>query len=396
MNETIDIVNSVFLASWKVLLDSAPFVLLGFFMSGLLKAFLPDNFVARHLSGRGIGSVLKAALLGVPIPLCSCGVLPAAAGLKKQGAGKGALASFLISTPETGKDAIAVTYALLDPLMTIIRPVVAVLMAIVTGISVSFFEEDKKNPAHPEGSGVAPDMEACGSSCCGSVHETHGKRTAGEKFRDGMSFAFGDLLKDVAGWLFIGILISGLISVFVSEEMVTRYLSNDYLAMVLMFLLSVPLYVCATSSTPIVAALALKGISPGAALVFLLAGPATNAASLPVISKILGRKATVAYLVSIVLFSLAAGVFVNHLYGFLGMDVRNWVSHVKHEDGGVLEIASSIVLIMLVVKSYMPSKQPHSCCTEAHEHHGGHHEHGHAHSHEKGTHEDHAHCGCGK
>jgi uncharacterized protein len=391
MNDSISIAYNVLLASWKVLLDSAPFVLLGFFMSGLLKAYLPDNFVAKHLSGRGTGSVLKAALLGVPIPLCSCGVLPAAAGLKKQGAGKGALASFLISTPETGKDAIAVTYALLDPLMTLIRPVVAVVMAIVTGVSVSLFDAGKEDTANSSG---LPEEGHGGSCCssCSSIDEPHGKRTVYEKFRDGMSFAFGDLLKDVAGWLFIGILISGFISVFVSADFVARYLSNEYLSMVLMFLFSVPLYVCATSSTPIVAALALKGISPGAALVFLLAGPATNAASLPVISRILGKKATIVYLLSIILFSMLAGIFVNHLYVFLGMDIRHWVNQTTHEEGGVIEIVSSILLVLLTVKSFFPAKQ--SCCGTGHDHHDEAHEKHSSHSETEAK--EPVHCGCGK
>lgn len=389
MNEIVSIACRILQSSWTVLLDSAPFVLLGFFMSGLLKAFLPDDFVAKHLSGRGIGSVLKAALLGVPIPLCSCGVLPAAAGLKKQGAGKGALASFLISTPETGKDAIAVTYALLDPLMTLVRPIIAVIMAVVTGITVTFFEDAREDTAHSHGTPEEAHIETCGSSCCGSTHAAEGKRSVYEKFRDGMSFAFGDLLKDVAGWLFIGIIISGIISVFVSRELVERYLSNEYLSMVVMFLLSLPLYVCATSSTPIVAALALKGISPGAALVFLLAGPATNASSLPVIAKLLGKKATAAYLVSIVLFSILAGVCINHLYAYLGLDIRNWVSHATQEEFGLFEIGSSILLMLLVAKSFFPVKR--ACRESEQKDHGASH-----HPVSACSVEEHKQCGCGK
>jgi uncharacterized protein len=389
MNESVSIGYNILKASWDVLLDSAPYVLLGFFMSGLLKAFLPDNFVARHLGGRGMGSVLKAALLGVPIPLCSCGVLPAAAGLKRQGAGKGAVASFLISTPETGKDAIAVTYALLDPLMALLRPVIGVIMAVVSGAAVSVFDVVPEVPAHQHAALQESDGDACGSSCCGTVNSTGKNRSVFEKFRDGMGFAFGDLLKDVSGWLIVGIIISGFISVFVTREMVERYLYNDYLSMVLMFLLSLPLYVCATSSTPIVAALALKGISPGAALVFLLAGPATNASSLPVISKILGKKATAAYLISIVIFSILAGIFVNHLYAYLGLDIRNWVSHASHEEAGMLGVVSTILLMLLVVRSYLPSKKA-SCCSGHDEHHAS------PHHLQACSVEEHAQCGCGK
>jgi len=354
MNELLIVVSKVLLASWSVLLESAPFVLLGFFIAGVLKAFVPDDFVATHLGGGGFSSIIKASLFGIPIPLCSCGVLPAAAGLKKQGSGNGPVAAFLISTPETGVDSIAVSWALLDPLMTVIRPVVALFMAIATGIAVSFAGKQSASE-------VAADLDksgesACASSCCCS-HKKQEKLTVAGKFREGMSFAFGDLLNDVGLWLFIGILLSGLISVFVSTEVVSRYLSNEYLSMLVMFIVSIPLYVCATASTPIVAALALKGISPGAALVFLLAGPATNAASLPVIFRMLGRKSAFIYLASIVLISLLAGVLVNDLYSYLGYDIMHWVSKGAHEEGGILSIAASVLLLLLVVKSLLPKKQ---------------------------------------
>ncbi|NTW69378.1 MAG: SO_0444 family Cu/Zn efflux transporter [Chlorobiaceae bacterium] len=355
MNEIISVLSRVLLASWSVLVDSAPFVLLGFFIAGVLKAFVPDNFIATHLGGGGVSSIFKAAVFGIPIPLCSCGVLPAAAGLKKQGSGKGPVAAFLISTPETGVDSIAVSWALLDPLMTVIRPVVALFMAVATGIAVSFSE---KHSAKTDDSPAAEQFEekACASSCC-CGHKQQEKLTAAGKFREGMSFAFGDLLKDVGLWLLIGILLSGMISVFVSTEMVSRYLSNEYLSMLVMFIVSVPLYVCATASTPIVAALALKGISPGAAMVFLLAGPATNAASLPVIFRILGRKSALIYLVSIVIISLIGGVLVNDLYGYLGYDITHWVSKESHEEAGIVSSAASVLLVILIVKSLLPEKR---------------------------------------
>lgn len=309
MTEALGVVFTILLASWSVLFDAAPWVLFGFLVAGLVKAFVPEDVVQAHLGG-GLRSIIKASAIGVPVPLCSCGVIPAAASLKKQGAGKGAVASFLVSTPETGIDSIAITYALLDPLMTIFRPIAAFVTAIATGVAVSFTGTDE--PA------VATET-ACGyqdSGCsCSRSHKKVEKPGMAQKVRSGLSFAFGELLGDVGGWLLGGVLLAGLISGFVSGEFVERYLSNDIVAMAMMLAISVPMYVCATSSTPIVAALALKGISPGAALVFLLAGPATNAASLPVISKLLGKKGTVVYLVVIVVMSLLFGILVNHLYG---------------------------------------------------------------------------------
>ncbi len=359
MQEAVSVLFSIIKASWSVLLDAAPFVLLGFFVAGLVKAFVPENFVATHLGG-GIGSIFKASAIGIPIPLCSCGVVPAAAGLKKQGAGKGAVASFLVSTPETGVDSIAVTYALLDPVITIFRPVAAIVTAIATGMAVSFSEKFGGTEA------VSEPVVAQSSCSCGCSHSSKPKPKPGavQKFRAGMSFAFGELLGDVGAWLFAGVLLAGLISVFVSPELLERYVSNEYLSMAFMLAISIPLYVCATSSTPIVAALALKGISPGAALVFLLAGPATNAASLPVISKLLGKRATVVYLAVIVLMSFVSGILINKLYAYLGLDIRNWVRTGTHEDGGVIAIVSAIVLTALVLKSFLAAR------IGEHDHHG--------------------------
>ena len=357
MNSVIDALITVLLASWNVLLESAPFVLLGFFVAALLKAFLPDDFVARHLGGGGTASIFKAAALGVPIPLCSCGVLPAAAGLKKQGAGKGAITSFLISTPETGVDSIVVSYALLDPLMTLIRPVVAFFTAVAAGIAVGYTEKHQ-GTIMPD---TVPDSveegkDSCSTGCCCTHREPEPVGLA-PKFMKGMRFAFGDLLKDIGGWLFFGVLLSGVISVFLSPEIVSRYLSNEYLSMLLMLAISVPLYVCATASTPIAAALALKGISPGAALVFLLAGPATNAAAITVITKLIGRRATVVYVAVIVVMSFLAGIGVNALYASLGINITGWLTASAHNEGAPLAIPSALLLIVLVAKAMLPQKQ---------------------------------------
>lgn len=355
MNSVIDALIAVLLASWNVLLESAPFVLLGFFVAALLKAFLPDDFVARHLGGRGTASIFKAAAMGVPIPLCSCGVLPAAAGLKKQGAGKGAITSFLISTPETGVDSIAVSYALLDPLMTLIRPVVAFFTAVAAGIAVAYTEKHfgTLSDALPD---LAEERKDSCSTDCGCSHREPEPVGLAPKFMKGMRFAFGDLLKDIGGWLFFGVLLSGVISVFLSPEIVSRYLLNEYLSMLLMLAISVPLYVCATASTPIAAALALKGISPGAALVFLLAGPATNAAAITVIAKLIGKRATVVYVAVIVVMSFLAGIGVNALYASLGISITGWLTASAHHEGAPLAILSALVLIVLVARAMLPKK----------------------------------------
>jgi uncharacterized membrane protein YraQ (UPF0718 family) len=355
MPEVLKVLVDIITASWSVLLDAAPWVLFGFFVAGLVKAFLPANFIARHLSG-GHASIVKAAVIGIPVPLCSCGVVPAAAGLKKQGAGKGSVASFLVSTPETGIDSLAITWALLDPVMTLFRPIAAVVTAIATGVAVSLTEKSDK----PEE--AAPSSSPAGTSCsCGCGHKSVAKPGFMQKLKSGLTFAFDELLGDVGVWLLVGVLLAGVVSVFVSPQIIERYLSNELVTMLMMLAISVPFYVCATSSTPIVAALALKGISPGAALVFLLAGPATNAASLPIISKLLGKKATVVYLAVIVLMSLLAGYLVNDLYAWLGLDPRHWVSRHAHEEGGIVAIVSAIALVALVLKSVIPARKRGVC-----------------------------------
>ena len=355
MEAILDLIAQVLYASWDVLLESAPYILLGFFVAGLFKAFLPRDLITRHLGGNGLPSIVKASALGVPVPLCSCGVLPAAAGLKEQGAGKGAVTSFLVSTPETGVDSIAVTYALLDPLMTVIRPVVSFFTAVAAGISVSFTE--KKDVIGKKEDSALSTGSSCTDSCCCGPEEEKKELSVAEKLKEGMDFAFNDLLKDIGKWFLIGILLAGIISVFVSPELISRHIGNEYFSMILMLAIAIPLYVCATASTPIAAALALKGISPGAALVFLLAGPATNVASLTVVSRIIGKKAVVVYLAVIIVMSFAAGVLVNYLYGFLGFDIANWIQKDAHEEHGIVALGSSIILLLLIARSFLSRKK---------------------------------------
>ncbi len=340
----IELIINVLNASWEILLESSVYILFGFFVAGLLKAFLPNDLVSKHLGKGKFSNILKASAIGVPIPLCSCGVVPAAAGIREQGASKGATASFMISTPETGVDSIAITYALLDPVMTVLRPLSAFITAVVTGVLVNVFDKDIKDNFFQ-----APEPSSCGGDCSCDAEEK--KETAMEKFKNGMKFAFGELFEDIGMWFIVGVLIAGLITVFLSPELIENYIGRGFFSMIVMVLLATPLYVCATSSTPIVAALALKGLSPGAALVFLLAGPATNAASIAVVSKVIGKKATGIYLSAIILCSIGLGVLTNYLYGFTGIDITQWVQSGTHEEHGFFYIAASIVLMVLLFKA---------------------------------------------
>ncbi len=270
----------------------------------------------------------------------------------------------MISTPETGVDSIAVTYALLDPIMTVIRPVAAFITAFGTGLLVNIFDGEqaikpgKKTPPGPGTilpmAAVAPQGEhSVEDGCCSGDHDHHHSLpTAWEKLRKGMSFSFGTLLGEIGPWLLVGILLAALITLFVSPAFIETYLGDGIFSMLVMIAMATPLYVCATASTPIAAALALKGLSPGAALVFLLAGPATNMATITVVAKLLGRKTAVIYVISIVICSLALGLAVNWIYFGLGLSITGWVSGEHHDAHGWLYAGSAVLLLVLIVKPW--------------------------------------------
>jgi uncharacterized membrane protein YraQ (UPF0718 family) len=344
---------------WLIFKEAAPFVLFGFFAAGLLKVLIPEKLIVKHLGGNGFRSVFKASLFGVPLPLCSCGVIPVAVGLRKQGASKGATASFLVSVPETGVDSVAITWALLDPLMTVIRPVSAFITALATGTLINLLPERK----------VASKTDTAESCCSASADKStllSQKQPILHRLKDGVVYAFTDLLKDIGGWLLLGILIAGIISYFVPVDFVERYLGGEYSSLLIMLIIGIPLYICASASTPIAAALVLKGLSPGAALVFLLAGPATNAATMTVVAKHLGKAATIVYVATIAVCSLTIGWFVNRIYAWLSIDVLNWASHSVHGEESWGYLASAFVLIGLLIWNYRPNgKTPSVDCSVA-------------------------------
>jgi hypothetical protein len=347
-------------ACWEIFAESALFVLFGFFAAGVLKALVPGDVVARHLGKNSAASVVKASLFGIPLPLCSCGVIPAAIGLRKQGAGKGATASFLVSVPETGVDSMAITWALLDPVMTVVRPVSAFFTAVVTGLLVNRLPEDALVPTAP----VQKEDGCCCTSTCGGSSNTQATRPPlGQRLREGLSYAFGDLLGDIGKWLLFGIAIAGVIAYFVPDDFFVRYLGGEWLSLVVMLGVGIPLYICASASTPVAAALVLKGLSPGAALVFLLAGPATNAATITVVARYLGRSAAIIYLCSIACCSLALGWLTNRLYVWGGFDITRWVSKAHPAAESPLMVVAAVTLLLLLLRCYWPRpKGAATCC----------------------------------
>jgi len=344
----MDFVFAVLPAAWHLLLDSSVYILFGLLIAGLLRVFMSPNSVATHLGQGRFRSVFKAALLGIPLPLCSCGVLPTAAGLRKQGANKGATAAFLISTPESGVDSIAITWALLDPVMTLARPVAAFTTAVAAGISENLLGPGKEDAM------TDPDLTCPVDGCCEGFDcppEEHARHhTFSEKIRTGLKFAMTDVWGDIASWFFVGLLLAGLIVALVPEEMMGRFLGGGLPSMLLMLAVGIPLYICATASTPIAAALILKGVSPGAALVFLLAGPATNVTSLTVLLRILGKRATAIYLTMIALFSVLFGLALDQVYAHLGIKARAMVGQAAEWVPPWAQLLGALTLLALSVR----------------------------------------------
>ena len=261
---------------WHVLGDMAPYLLFGFFAAGFLSVLIAAEQVDRHLGGTGLWSVVKATVFGIPLPLCSCSVIPVAASLARHGASRGATAAFLLSTPQTGVDSILVTFSLLGVVFAVFRPLAAFVVGVVGGTLVSLFGA---------AGGEAPRGEAvsCHEACCAAG----GQRSTVAR---ALAYGFITLPRDIGRSLLAGLVIAGLIAAFVPREIFEGALGTGPLAMGAMMLLGLPLYVCATASVPIAAALIAKGVSPGAALVFLMTGPATNAAAIATVWRVLGRR----------------------------------------------------------------------------------------------------------
>jgi uncharacterized membrane protein YraQ (UPF0718 family) len=275
-------------------------------------------------------------------------VLPAAVSLRKQGASNGATTAFLISTPESGVDSISITYALLDPIMTVARPFVAFVTAVVAGITENLL--DRKNVDHS----FTPDLSCPVDACCDGTDcdpEKHGRHhTFSEKLKAGFTYSFGDLWKDMAGWFLFGLLLAGLITVIIPEDIFRTYLGSGLSAMLLMLAVGIPLYICATASTPIAAALILKGVSPGAALVFLLAGPATNLAALTVLVGTLGKRATAIYLAAIAVCSVLFGLAVDQVYVSMGVSAKAMVGQASEVMPMWFQWAGALVVLLLSIK----------------------------------------------
>ena len=323
----------------------APYLLLGFLAAGILGAFVPVAFIETHLGKRGLWQIVKASLLGVPIPLCSCSVIPVTASLRKHGATRGATISFLTSTPQTGIDSIAATWGLLGPLFAVFRTLVAFITGVLCGASVEALTTAQDEPASP------PCDDQCPS--CHPAPKAH-------RWKQVFSYGFGTLPRDIGKALLVGILVSGLLGALVPADFFTRHLSSEWVSMLAVMGMGIPLYVCSTGSIPIALAMIGMGLSPGAALVFLITGPATNAATIATVLKTMGRKAVGIYLMTLAACSLAAGWLLNRIY--TGELISEQI-HSHETEAGLFEQICGVLLTALLVYSIFPKKKK-ACCHE--------------------------------
>lgn len=340
--------------------EMSPYILLGFLIAGLLQVYVRPSAMSRHLSGRGVGPVVKAALFGIPLPLCSCGVLPTAVALSRRGASRGATTSFLIATPQTGVDSIAATYSLLGLPFALLRPLAALVGATFGGLAVSRFAEDKSQSVQTSDAGDA------GSSCkgsCGAEDDYSGLSTTG-KLLAAVKYGFVDMVASVGKWLMIGLVVAALITVLVPDELFLSLRRYPLLAMGVMILVAVPMYICATGSIPIALSLMMKGLSPGVAFVLLMAGPAANFASVMILGRTMGRRATSIYVGSVIVTAVAFGLLIDYLLPASWFMPEKMMAHAGcHGADGwhfpIFPTLCSVLLMWLLIYAAIKSRSQH-------------------------------------
>lgn len=325
----------------SIMNQMSPYILLGFILAGVLHVFVRPSTMSRHLSGGGIKPVIKAALFGVPLPLCSCGVLPTAVSLRRRGASNAASTSFLIATPQTGIDSIAATYSLLGLPFAVIRPLAALTGAVVGGAAVGRFDSNNNSDACALN---VPDDEPVPQGFL---------RKAVESVRYGLV----DMVASVGKWLVIGLVVAALITVAVPDSLFTGLSDYPLLAMLAVVAVAVPMYVCATGSIPIALSLMAKGLSPGIAFVMLMAGPAANFASIMILGRTIGRRATAIYVASVVVTAIAFGLAIDLLLPSAWF-VPSGMSGVCHSAGlSVFDTACSVLLAGLLIYAAVKNRK---------------------------------------
>ena len=314
--------------------ESAPWLLLGFVCAALFKALMPMRWLEKQLGTENVQSTFKAALFGIPLPLCSCGVIPAALALRRQGASKGATSAFLVSTPETGVDSISISYALLGPFMAIIRPLAAFFSAVLAGICVGFAEQETPSQKNVK------------------QQETPNSEPLSNRLRSAAEYVSYDMVRDIALWLLVGLFFAALVQTYVPHDFLVQW-GTGIIGILLMTIISIPMYICATASTPIAAGLMMAGVSPGAALVFMLAGPATNIATIAMVHNELGKRSMILYLVAVLGGAISFGLLTDYLIQTFHFSVTSNASMMHQHGPSLVEWAASAVLIVLMLRVAM-------------------------------------------
>ena len=322
---------------FELLNEMSPYLLLGFLIAGILHEFVPQKLYRNSLSHNNLRSVILAALIGIPLPLCSCGVIPTAMSLRREGVSKGATTSFLISTPQTGADSILATASLLGVPFAVLRPLIAFVTAILGGSLVNRFDNDDNRGVY-------------------TFANTQKSKSFVRKCLGALKYGFIDMLQDIGKWIVIGLIVAGLITVLVPDNFFTAFNDKPIVNMLIVMLFSIPMYLCATGSIPIAAALMLKGLSPGAALVLLMAGPATNTAAILVIKKVMGMRALLIYLSTIIVGALGFGLVIDYLLPvewFSGTVVAQSADCCSAHATAWWKIASSILFTVLLIIAFV-------------------------------------------
>jgi uncharacterized membrane protein YraQ (UPF0718 family) len=328
------------------------YILFGLILAGVLKELLPADFISKHLGKSNVTSVLKATIFGIPMPVCSCSVIPLAKSLQKEGASAGAVQSFLIATPITGVDSILATYSFFGWFFTLYRVVTSMIMAIVAGILQNLFYTTPKIALQKSSFSLTQakvsnfnvisfNTTTCTSSCCASSSQ----KSQGFSIKRVFNYAFHTLFSDIAKSLFIGLVIGALFTTFLPKELLGSMSDNLILTYLLIIAISMPLYVCATSSLPIGAALLLSGLPLGAVFVFLSAGPATNSVTMSVVKSMYGKRALAIYLATIAFLSILFGLVLDNYFDTIA--IKSMAKH--QEDFGIINYIATALMLSLML-----------------------------------------------
>ena len=332
-----------FCGIWEIFQLLAPFMLIGLLLAGILHVFIPRHMIQRLMGGKGLLSVITSAAIGIPLPICSCAVVPVSIELCRKGASKPSIMSFLITTPESGSDSILITWGLLGPFMAIARPIASFFSALLAGFfAIGLLRDSDKNEVgEKEDTGCHDHGEECldDESYAGIF----------QSFKRIWSYAFKKMADEIVFSLLVGLLLAGLIIVAFPDNLAMYGLEKGVIPMLIMLVVSVPLYMCASASTPIAAALIVKGISPGAAMVFLLAGPATNVTTIVMLTKQFGGRFVRIYLACIIGGALISGCVFDYLLVLSGTHIIPTMSMDSHSIIGTFQWVSALLLIALIV-----------------------------------------------